>query len=508
MKSVVIIGGGLGGLFSGAILAKEGFSVTVLEKNATIGGGLQSFTRFGEVFDTGMHVIGGMQPGGNIERLCRYLGISGEANVMPVDDNCTDDLDFAEDDTHYLLRKGKDGLIESLSGYFPQSRHEIEAYMNDVFGIVSRIDMFNLRPTPVFTPFPADDSLLAAAEIIAKHITDRRLRSVIAYMNPLYGGMGGKTPAYIHAIVTVLYAEGTSRFVGGSVRFARLLANVITEHGGKVMPADGVEWIETSDKMVTFVRTRSGRRYTADHYISAIHPCTLLTLMSEKSFTKSYRDRLNSIPSSYSAFSLYVKMKDGTFPYINHSEYYMSRYDDIWEFANPDKKWPLGFLLMTPPEQNQGKFSRKVLLTAPMRFDEVKPWEATTTGHRGSSYEQWKRERAAQLLDMIEKMHPGFSSNINKIITSSPLTIRDFYGVKGGALSGFSKDCHNMALSQLPVVTKVRNLLLTGQNNSLHGFCGVALTAISTSEVLLGHNYIINKINDCAPASQSPCTAL
>ena len=100
MKSVVIIGGGLGGLFSGAILAKEGFSVTVLEKNATIGGGLQSFTRFGEVFDTGMHVIGGMQPGGNIERLCRYLGISGEANVMPVDDNCTDDLYFAEDGAH------------------------------------------------------------------------------------------------------------------------------------------------------------------------------------------------------------------------------------------------------------------------------------------------------------------------------------------------------------------------------------------------------------------------
>ena len=41
-QSVVIIGGGLGGLFTGAILAKEGLHVTVLEKNATIGGGLQT----------------------------------------------------------------------------------------------------------------------------------------------------------------------------------------------------------------------------------------------------------------------------------------------------------------------------------------------------------------------------------------------------------------------------------------------------------------------------------
>ena len=35
MKTAVIIGGGLGGLFTGAILSKEGFKVTVLEKNMT-----------------------------------------------------------------------------------------------------------------------------------------------------------------------------------------------------------------------------------------------------------------------------------------------------------------------------------------------------------------------------------------------------------------------------------------------------------------------------------------
>lgn len=39
-QRVLIIGGGLGGLFSGAILAKEGLEVTVLEKNKIIGGGL------------------------------------------------------------------------------------------------------------------------------------------------------------------------------------------------------------------------------------------------------------------------------------------------------------------------------------------------------------------------------------------------------------------------------------------------------------------------------------
>ena len=73
MKTAVIIGGGLGGLFTGAILAKEGFEVTILEKNSTIGGGLQTFRRFGEVFDTGMHIIGGMQKGGNIRKICQCI---------------------------------------------------------------------------------------------------------------------------------------------------------------------------------------------------------------------------------------------------------------------------------------------------------------------------------------------------------------------------------------------------------------------------------------------------
>ena len=49
-QQVVIIGGGLGGLFTGAILSKEGFCVTILEKNAMIGGGLQTFPALWRAF--------------------------------------------------------------------------------------------------------------------------------------------------------------------------------------------------------------------------------------------------------------------------------------------------------------------------------------------------------------------------------------------------------------------------------------------------------------------------
>ncbi len=499
-QSVVIIGAGLGGLFTGAILAKEGFQVTVLEKNATIGGGLQSFRRFGETFDTGMHVIGGMQKGGNIRRICNYLGVLGKMQILDVDDDCTDRLYFAEDHTFYTISKGKEGFIRSLAAYFPEEEEHLRQYVEAVFSITEKVDLFNLRPSEGYLNLfnNSETFLTAADEFIAQYVQNQRLRSVLAYMNPLYGGRAHQTPAYIHAIISTLYINGASRFIDGSHHFADLLATVIRENGGQVIPNDAVEWIEVNDsKLVEYVRTVSGKTYRADYYISAIHPCTMFRLMDEKALPKAYRNRLDSIPNAYSAFSLYIKLKENTFPYINHSEYYMTHYADIWQIDNTDKPWPLGFLFMTPPVSQQGAYSRKALVTAPMPFEMVRRYDAGSSKKRGPGYEQWKQEHTERLLTMIEEIHPGFRHCIEAVNSASPLTIRDFYGVKDGSISGFSKDCRNIALSQVPVVTKIKNLLLTGQNNNLHGFCGVPLTAINTCEALLGNNYIIHKINEC-----------
>ena len=468
--------------------------MTVLEKNATIGGGLQTFTRFGETFDTGMHVVGGMRPGGNIWRICRYLGIEDKVNLRDVDDDCTDKLYFSEDQQYYTIAKGKEPFVDSLAKSFPQERENLKRYVEALYALTEELDLFYLRPARTNLFSHSDDFLMAADEFIAKYINDPKLRSVVAYMNPLYGGREGRTPAFVHAVISVLYINGASRFVGGSSRFADLLADVIKEHGGEVVTGDGVEWLEVNNRKVDYVRTRKGRQYEADWYVSDIHPCTLLTLMDERAFPKAFRDRMNEIPNSYSAFSLYIRMKENSFPYINHSEYFMSRYGDIWNFCRDGASWPMGFLMMTPPEENQGPWSNKVLVTAPMPFDMVRQWEDTTVGRRGDEYKQWKRARAEELLAMVEEMHPGFREAIEDVNTSSPLTIRDFYGVKEGSICGFSKDCHNITLSQLPVVTKVSNLLLTGQNNNLHGFCGVPLTAINTCEVILGQNSVIDKL--------------
>ena len=135
-------------------------------------------------------------------------------------------------------------------------------------------------------------------------------------------------------------------------------------------------------------------------------------------------------------------------------------------------------------------------VNCPMPFSAVSQWVDSYTGNRPQAYKQWKEATMQQVLDKLERVCPHLRDDVDFCLASTPLTIRDYYGTKDGSLYGYNHDCCNIMLSQLPIATKVRNLLLTGQNINLHGICGVVLTSIETAECLVGEGCIVNKINE------------
>ncbi|MCK7526325.1 MAG: protoporphyrinogen oxidase [Ignavibacteriales bacterium] len=52
-KKIVVIGAGISGLTSAYLLSKKGFDVTVIEKNNSVGGSIESVTENGFLFDRG-----------------------------------------------------------------------------------------------------------------------------------------------------------------------------------------------------------------------------------------------------------------------------------------------------------------------------------------------------------------------------------------------------------------------------------------------------------------------
>lgn len=496
-ESVIIIGGGIGGLFTGAFLARNGLKVTVLEKNSIIGGGLQCFARRGKTFETGMHIMGGFEPGGSIYKICRYLGILDKLDIHHIDSRCMDEIRFNSTGEVFRIASGREDFTASLASYFPDEAENIRAYVDCLYAIADEVPLFHLRPSDGSLAPHSELFTMPADRLIARFISDHRLRELLAYLNPLYGGVEGHTPAYIHALINVLYINGASRFAGGSQQLADALAATIRDNGGAVLASKEVCRIEVKEKMVTEVATSDGCVYKADRYISAVHPVEMLRLVSEGAFLRGFIKRLNEIPNSYSAFSLFIDLKPGVFPYIDHTCYFMEDYGTMWAQAEQSADtFPQGFMYMTPPDREQGKYASRLLVHCIMGFGEVRRWENTTQGRRGTEYEAWKQERIERVTAKLNLLFPGFDNMAAHIYAASPLTVRDYYHTKEGALFGYRKDSDNPVLTQIPVYTKVRNLLLTGQNINLHGICGVPLTAINTAEAILGTNTLVNQIND------------
>jgi len=132
---VVIIGGGIGGLFTGALLAKNGQRVIVLEKNEIIGGGLQSFQRGDVSFDTGMHILGGFREGGNVRRICEYLGVFDKLQIRDVDDDCIDSIHYFSDGSEVHIPCGREAFVDYLSSLFPKEAVNIRNYVDKLYDI-------------------------------------------------------------------------------------------------------------------------------------------------------------------------------------------------------------------------------------------------------------------------------------------------------------------------------------------------------------------------------------
>ena len=153
-------------------------------------------------------------------------------------------------------------------------------------------------------------------------------------------------------------------------------------------------------------------------------------------------------------------------------------------------------MYLTPPTENQGPWAVRMTINCIMSYEQVRKWEDTKVGHRGADYEAWKREQAERIINKLECVFPNIRQCIKDYTTASPLTIRDYYASPEGALYGYSKDGLDPARTLISPVTRVRNLLLSGQCVNLHGICGVPLTAINTVECILGLNTIVNRINE------------
>ena len=485
MSKVIIIGSGLGGLTCGFILQKNGYDVTVLEQGHQIGGCLQCFSRQGVKFETGMHFIGSAAEGQTMNRLMNFLCMN-DVELSPLDPKGYDTIALAGE--MFRFPNGRDAFVKQMSSYFPKEKDNLKHYIDLVARIASASTLNSLTSEERDLAMNTEYQTRSINEVLEGLFRDEMLRNVLVGNLPLYAAERDKTPFAQHAFIMDFYNQSAFRVVGGSDAIAHSLARSIKEMGGQVLTDKRACRIRCNETQATGVETADECFFPADYVVSTVHPARLLELLDTKLIRPAFRSRLSNIPNTTGCFTLYVKFKENTMPYMN-TNFYGYHSSSPWDSDQHD------YLYMHHCPRDKARFAKSGVVLSYMKMDEVARWQGTCVGHRGADYEAFKHEHAEQLIQDVERHHPGFTTAIDTYITSTPLTYLDYTGTENGSMYGVAKDIHLGPAGRVPYRTKVPNLFLAGQNVNSHGMMGVLVgTIVTCSELLKQSNREITNL--------------
>ena len=496
---VVIVGSGLGGLASAIILAKEGYSVCVLEKNNQYGGNLQTFVRNKTIFDTGVHYIGGLEKGQNLYEYFKYIDILDLITLKKLDENGFDIVTFDNDPVEYKHAQSYEKFIDVLVEQFPEEEEAIVAYCNKLKDTCDSFPLYNLKQGKPYYDDTATFQLEAKAYI--NSLTEnKKLQAVLAGTNFLYAGDGERTPFYVHALTVNSYIESSYRCVNGGSQITKALIKRLKEHGGETYKHHEVVDFGFEEGKITSAICSNGKEIKGDLFISNIEPKLTLKLVGEDKFRKSYTNRVDKIESTIAAFSLYIVLKPDSFKYQNKNFYHFRDPDKVWDVHKyTEESWPEGYMMSMAIKKNMGDYGDNITVMTYMHYDEVKPWVDTfntvaNKNQRGQTYEEFKDEKAEKLIKELELKFPNIRDCIQEMYTSTPLSYRDYIGSNRGSMYGYVKDVNRPMQSFISPKTKIKNLLFTGQSLNMHGILGVTIGAVMTCSEILGKDYLLNKV--------------
>ncbi len=491
---VIIIGGGLGGLTSAAILSKEGLSVCLLEQHSVIGGCLQSFKRGEHYLDTGMHYVGSLSEGQIMHQCFKYFGIIDELRLHKLDENGFDHFHF-KDGTSFCHAMGYERFIDNLSSKFPGERENLKALCKKIKSVGEFISPQVLRSGKISNG-GMESFFVSGYSIIEEYIKNEKLKKVLFGNSGLYAGDNIRTSLYEYAMITHSNIEGAYAFVDGSQQLADLLVRQIRLNGGEVFLKSKVSKIHLEKDNVEYVELESGERLNANYYISSLHPSLTFSMLENNTvYKKAFFTRIKSLPNTYGIFTTYLTIKPNTVKYLNQNHYFFNN-KEIWSIEGDYKGYNIPGILLCMRPNSTSEYTNVITLMTPMLYSQCEKWVDTKVGRRGADYKEFKEQFSEAVVDFVSQYNPNLRNCIEKIYTASPLTYRDYTSIPEGSAYGLIKDCRNPMVTMFSPKTRIANLLITGQNLNIHGCLGTTMSSIITSSEIIGEEYLAKKIGN------------
>lgn len=266
----VVIGAGLGGLATAARLARQGWRVSVLEKNAEPGGRCGRLIREGYRWDTGPTLM--LMPhvfaetfadlGERIEDHLELIRVDPTYAVSFWDGSrmvMSSDLAYMREQIEAMEPGAFDGFLRYLRDGYRFYRLALERFVGRNFR--SALEYFSPRQIPLLFQMRA---LRRHYDETRRYVRDSRLRAALTFQDMYLGLSPYEAPATYALLAASELTEGVWFPRGGMYRIVEVLAALAEGLGVRLIYQAPVRRIEIEGGRATAVLLEDGHRISAD----------------------------------------------------------------------------------------------------------------------------------------------------------------------------------------------------------------------------------------------------
>jgi all-trans-retinol 13,14-reductase len=456
---VVVIGSGLGGLTAGALLAKAGYGVCLLERNTSLGGAASCYRIGTLTIEASLHETADPRDPLEIKHgILKRLGLLDKMTWLPAGDLYT--VQGGPVGEPFSLPHGFDAAREALQTRFSAAKQGLGRVLDKMERLYRTVgELSNARDdrslggllgaiagsSPIVTGWRASLADVLGAELGANEAAKCGLAANLPYYSAdpkrlwwlLYGiAQGGMIGA------GGVYVQGGSRLL--SVK----LGGVIKRSGGSVLLSTAAASLElNSEGAVIAVNTASrgekpSRRIEANIVLANCAPEAVEGMLPAEAASR-FAKTFAAVAPSTSLFAAHLGLK------ANPAQFGLRAYSTVhlpsWMTALNDFSRSAALLAESPKGKlppfviaNYGAIEAGLddsgpLLVTVAGVDDISNW-------RGLSHEGERDRRDAWLdamLAELDRLYPGFAGAVTGKIFMSAASMARYLGTPGGAVYGF-----------------------------------------------------------------------
>jgi len=503
---VIVVGGGAAGLSAAAYAARAGRSVALFERQATLGGVVQSVERGGFVFDMGLRAV---FDAGIVLPMLRELGLQLDYVRSPVSIGIEDEV-IRVDSRASLTEYG-----DLLRRHYPTRGADIDRITALIARIMRDMDVLYGIDNPLFKDVLRDRAYLFGTLLpwMARFaLTIGRINRMSGPVEALLDDLTADTG--LKSVIGQHFFKGTPAFFamsyfrvyldyhyprGGTAAVMRLLEGFVRERGAQVRTACAIEHVDPAARTVT---DQNGDSWGYRRLIWCADLKTLYRSIDDQAITESRlaravarrRAELEACHGSDSVLSLFLSVDEtpevfGAVSeghlfyspdarglrdhhtrglaallerYVNEAlpiEPAMAYLETFFERTTFEVSIPvLKDLALAPPG--------KTGLIVSCLFD----YRLTRRIQEAGWYDAFREHAAdAMIAALSARLYPGLGPKVISRFMTTPVTLEAYTGNSDGAIVGWAFDgprmpaVHQMQWVSRSVLTPIPGVLQAGQ---------------------------------------------